>query len=44
VDWVPTFDNSQEEPTVLPAKLPLLLVNGTQVRAHHPTRIKTTDK
>ncbi|KAI8463558.1 MAG: DNA gyrase, A subunit [Monoraphidium minutum] len=30
VDWAPTFDNSQTEPTVLPAKLPLLLVNGTQ--------------
>jgi hypothetical protein len=30
VDWAPTFDASQEEPTVLPAKLPLLLVNGTQ--------------
>ncbi|GBF90404.1 DNA gyrase subunit A, partial [Raphidocelis subcapitata] len=30
VDWAPTFDASQDEPTVLPAKLPLLLVNGTQ--------------
>lgn len=31
VDWAPTFDASQNEPTVLPAKVPLLLVNGTQV-------------
>ena len=28
VDWEPTFDNSAMEPMYLPAKLPLLLVNG----------------
>ncbi|GAX81829.1 hypothetical protein CEUSTIGMA_g9257.t1 [Chlamydomonas eustigma] len=28
VDFFPTFDASQEEPSVLPAKVPLLLVNG----------------
>src|SRR5689334_17005445 len=30
VDWVPTFDGTREEPTILPARLPNLLVNGTQ--------------
>jgi DNA gyrase subunit A len=29
VDWLPTFDESQEEPTVFPAGFPNLLVNGT---------------
>ncbi len=29
VDWTPTFDSSQEEPTVLPTKVPSLLVNGS---------------
>ncbi|MCI0769985.1 MAG: DNA gyrase subunit A [Chloroflexi bacterium] len=29
VDWVMNFDNSLREPTVLPARLPNLLVNGT---------------
>jgi DNA gyrase subunit A len=28
VDFVGNFDNSQQEPTVLPAEFPLLLVNG----------------
>ncbi|RME65216.1 MAG: DNA gyrase subunit A, partial [Caldilineae bacterium] len=28
VDWQPNFDDSLEEPTVLPAMLPNLLVNG----------------
>ncbi len=28
VDFVGNFDNSQQEPTVLPAQLPLLLLNG----------------
>ncbi len=28
VDWAPNFDDSQEEPRVLPAKLPNLLLNG----------------
>jgi DNA gyrase subunit A len=29
VDFQPNYDDSQEEPTVLPAKFPNLLVNGT---------------
>jgi len=29
VDWSPNFDGSQNEPRVLPAKLPNLLLNGT---------------
>ena len=29
VDFVPNFDNSLQEPSVLPAKLPNLLVNGS---------------
>ena len=28
VDFVDNFDNSQQEPTVLPARLPFLLLNG----------------
>lgn len=28
VDFVPNFDNSQKEPSVLPARLPTLLLNG----------------
>lgn len=28
VDWMPNFDNTSEEPVVLPASLPLLLING----------------
>lgn len=28
VDFVPNFDNSQKEPSVLPARLPILLLNG----------------
>jgi len=30
VDFTPNYDNSQEEPTVLPAKFPVLLVSGSQ--------------
>jgi DNA gyrase subunit A len=30
VDFVPNYDNTQEEPTVLPARFPVLLVNGSQ--------------
>ncbi|MEW6351381.1 MAG: DNA gyrase subunit A [Thermodesulfobacteriota bacterium] len=30
VDFVPNYDNSQEEPTVLPARFPVLLVLGSQ--------------
>lgn len=29
VDFVPNFDSSLQEPTVLPAQLPILLLNGT---------------
>jgi DNA gyrase subunit A len=29
VDFVSNFDNSQQEPTVLPAQLPILLLNGS---------------
>ena len=29
VDWIPNYDNSETEPTVLPARLPNLLVNGS---------------
>ncbi|MGA7932815.1 MAG: DNA topoisomerase (ATP-hydrolyzing), partial [Kovacikia sp.] len=29
VDFVGNFDNSQQEPTVLPAQLPILLLNGS---------------
>ncbi|MEZ5566229.1 MAG: DNA topoisomerase IV subunit A [Gammaproteobacteria bacterium] len=29
VDWVPNFDGTLEEPTLLPAQLPNLLLNGT---------------
>jgi DNA gyrase subunit A len=29
VDFVPNFDDSQQEPTVLPARLPNLLLNGS---------------
>jgi len=44
VDWVPTFDDSMQEPLVLPAKIPHLLMNGawgisvgmtTQIPPHH---------
>ncbi len=29
VDWMPNYDATREEPKVLPAKLPNLLLNGT---------------
>jgi DNA gyrase subunit A len=29
VDFIPNFDNSQQEPSVLPAQLPVLLLNGS---------------
>lgn len=29
VDWMPNFDESLEEPTVLPSRIPNLLVNGS---------------
>ena len=30
VDFMPNFDETEKEPTVLPARFPNLLVNGTQ--------------
>jgi topoisomerase IV subunit A len=30
VDWVPNFDGTMEEPALLPARLPNVLLNGTQ--------------
>ena len=30
VDFIPNFDNTEKEPTVLPSRYPNLLVNGTQ--------------
>jgi DNA gyrase subunit A len=29
VDFIPTYDNSNEEPTVMPSKIPALLINGS---------------
>jgi DNA gyrase subunit A len=29
VDWAPNFDDSRQEPTVLPSRIPNLLVNGS---------------
>jgi DNA gyrase subunit A len=29
VDWIPNYDESREEPTVLPSRFPNLLVNGS---------------
>ncbi len=29
VDWQPNYDDKEQEPTVLPAKVPNLLINGT---------------
>lgn len=29
VDWTPTYDDSNKEPSVLPAKIPALLMNGS---------------
>src|SRR4029077_14449829 len=30
VEWTPNFDGTLEEPAILPARLPNLLLNGTQ--------------
>lgn len=30
IDYIPNFDGHRDEPTVLPAKIPALLVNGSQ--------------
>ena len=29
IDWIPNYDNTRQEPTVLPACIPNLLLNGT---------------
>ena len=40
VVWAPNFDDSEEEPTVLPARFPNLLVNGaTGISAGYATNI-----
>src|SRR5690606_9623835 len=40
VDFIPNFDDTSEEPTVLPAKFPNLLVNGsTGISAGYATDI-----
>ena len=42
ISWAPTFDDSDLEPTVLPAKFPNLLVNGaTGISAGYATNIPT---
>ncbi|MGB7347672.1 MAG: DNA gyrase subunit A [Pirellulaceae bacterium] len=48
VDYIPTYDEARTEPTVLPAKFPNLLINGsggiavgmaTSIPPHNPTEI-----
>ncbi len=40
VDWVPNFDDTENEPTVLPSRFPNLLVNGsTGISAGYATDI-----
>lgn len=40
VDWTPNFDDTEYEPTVLPAKFPNLLINGTMgIAAGYATNI-----
>ena len=48
VDFIPNFDNSEQEPMVLPAMLPNLLINGTtgiavgmatNIPPHNPTEV-----
>ena len=50
VDWAPNYDESMEEPKVLPASLPLLLLNGsagiavgmaTNIPPHNLTEVLT---
>ena len=42
VSWAPNFDDTEMEPTVLPAKYPNLLVNGTSgISAGYATNIPT---
>ncbi len=45
VDWVPNYDGTTEQPIVLPARFPNLLVNGSRRhrrRAWPPTSRRTT--
>ncbi|MFN1208151.1 DNA gyrase subunit A, partial [Enterococcus lactis] len=40
VDWVPNFDDTENEPTVLPSRFPNLLVNGaTGISSGYATEI-----
>ena len=39
VDFIPNFDETEKEPTVLPARFPNLLVNGTSLHAGMATNI-----
>ena len=48
VEYIPNFDNSEKEPTVLPAMIPNLLINGTtgiavgmatNIPPHNPTEV-----
>ncbi|NCU18555.1 DNA topoisomerase IV subunit A [Pallidibacillus pasinlerensis] len=40
VDWIPNFDDTEDEPVVLPARLPNLLLNGsTGISAGYATDI-----
>jgi hypothetical protein len=42
VDFAPNFDNSQKEPSLLPARVPSLLLNGSSgiaVRIFHFSQV-----
>lgn len=40
IEWAPNFDDTENEPTVLPARFPVLLVNGaTGIAAGYATNI-----
>ncbi len=50
VDWIPNFDGSLNEPTILPARLPMVLLNGssgiavgmaTDIPPHNLTEVAT---
>ena len=42
VDWVPNFDGTLQEPSLLPARLPNLLLNGTTGIAVGISRVRIT--
>jgi DNA gyrase subunit A len=45
VDFAPNFDGSKQEPTVLPAQLPFLLLNGcTGIAVGMATNIPPTTR